>query len=272
MICCCIMACSLGICYRDSYFADAKLTNNPIPFLSFVHPPFMCTIALVTTPYYAHTPSKQSLKGGNSGSPVVHEETGLAIGIHTHGGCSKSGGANSGTKIYGSSTLLGHISTMTKTCTKDSDCDDKVVCNGTLRRERERACPVVSILFVLTIIALRTFLRFRPIVEQVWRYVILREYAQQAHPSMEMVVRRSNQPRLRHPNQRRNQPDLRQPNRPRQCQRPNHRLRHLRRCNLPLSQQHLRRNQCNKSRELFHRSCLKRVHISQPRHLYETVR
>jgi hypothetical protein len=92
----------------------------------------------VTTPYYAHTPSKQSLKGGNSGSPVVHEETGLAIGIHTHGGCSNSGGANSGTKIYGSSTLLGHISTLTKTCTKDSDCDDKVVCNGKwIQIERE---------------------------------------------------------------------------------------------------------------------------------------
>jgi hypothetical protein len=35
--------------------------------------------------------------GGNSGSPVIHEPTGVAIGIHTHGGCSSTGGANNGT-------------------------------------------------------------------------------------------------------------------------------------------------------------------------------
>jgi hypothetical protein len=38
--------------------------------------------------------------GGNSGSPVVVEQTGLAIGIHTNGGCLPSGdGLNSGTAI-----------------------------------------------------------------------------------------------------------------------------------------------------------------------------
>ncbi len=37
--------------------------------------------------------------GGNSGSPVIDESTGLAIGIHTHGGCGSSGGENSGTAI-----------------------------------------------------------------------------------------------------------------------------------------------------------------------------
>ncbi len=35
-------------------------------------------------------------EGGNSGSPVIHEQSGSAIGIHTHGGCSSSSG-NSGT-------------------------------------------------------------------------------------------------------------------------------------------------------------------------------
>lgn len=37
--------------------------------------------------------------GGNSGSPVIHEPTGNAIGIHTHGGCGASApiGQNSGT-------------------------------------------------------------------------------------------------------------------------------------------------------------------------------
>ncbi|MEM9381832.1 MAG: trypsin-like serine protease [Planctomycetota bacterium] len=35
--------------------------------------------------------------GGNSGSPVIWEENGAAVGIHTHGGCSSGGGQNSGT-------------------------------------------------------------------------------------------------------------------------------------------------------------------------------
>ena len=35
-------------------------------------------------------------EGGNSGSPVIHEPSGDAIGIHTHGGCGASSG-NSGT-------------------------------------------------------------------------------------------------------------------------------------------------------------------------------
>lgn len=37
--------------------------------------------------------------GGNSGSPVILESTGDAIGIHTHGGCSSTGGSNSGTHL-----------------------------------------------------------------------------------------------------------------------------------------------------------------------------
>jgi len=37
--------------------------------------------------------------GGNSGSPVIDESTGLAIGIHTHAGCGSGGGANNGTAI-----------------------------------------------------------------------------------------------------------------------------------------------------------------------------
>ena len=35
--------------------------------------------------------------GGNSGSPVIFDPTGEAIGIHTHGGCDQFGGQNSGT-------------------------------------------------------------------------------------------------------------------------------------------------------------------------------
>jgi V8-like Glu-specific endopeptidase len=37
--------------------------------------------------------------GGNSGSAVLNETTGLAIGIHTHGGCSSGGGSNQGSSL-----------------------------------------------------------------------------------------------------------------------------------------------------------------------------
>jgi V8-like Glu-specific endopeptidase len=37
--------------------------------------------------------------GGNSGSPIIDETTGNAIGIHTHGGCNEIGGRNSGTGV-----------------------------------------------------------------------------------------------------------------------------------------------------------------------------
>jgi hypothetical protein len=39
--------------------------------------------------------------GGNSGGPVIHENTGDVIGIHTHGGCSTSGStsSNKGTRV-----------------------------------------------------------------------------------------------------------------------------------------------------------------------------
>ena len=37
--------------------------------------------------------------GGNSGSPVIRESDGKALGIHTHGGCTSTGGANSGTSL-----------------------------------------------------------------------------------------------------------------------------------------------------------------------------
>ncbi|MCB1281710.1 MAG: hypothetical protein KDB18_09320, partial [Salinibacterium sp.] len=37
--------------------------------------------------------------GGNSGSAVEDETTGLTIGIHTHAGCNSTGGANNGTAV-----------------------------------------------------------------------------------------------------------------------------------------------------------------------------
>lgn len=38
-------------------------------------------------------------EGGNSGGPVIHEETGRSIGIHTHAGCNSTGGSNQGTAL-----------------------------------------------------------------------------------------------------------------------------------------------------------------------------
>lgn len=54
-----------------------------------------------TGPYSSSTSTKiyyvTDTEGGNSGSPILDENTGYAIGVHTNGGCSSSGGANSGT-------------------------------------------------------------------------------------------------------------------------------------------------------------------------------
>jgi V8-like Glu-specific endopeptidase len=37
--------------------------------------------------------------GGSSGSPIIWESTGFAIGVHTNGGCTTTGGANAGTSF-----------------------------------------------------------------------------------------------------------------------------------------------------------------------------
>ncbi|MEZ6235611.1 MAG: GC-type dockerin domain-anchored protein [Phycisphaerales bacterium] len=47
-----------------------------------------------TTPSYV-----TDTTGGNSGSPIIDENTGMAIGIHGYGGCTSTGGSNSGTTI-----------------------------------------------------------------------------------------------------------------------------------------------------------------------------
>ncbi|MCU0332727.1 MAG: T9SS type A sorting domain-containing protein [Ignavibacteriaceae bacterium] len=38
--------------------------------------------------------------GGNSGSPVIDALTNVAVGVHTHGGCTSSGGNNNGTSFF----------------------------------------------------------------------------------------------------------------------------------------------------------------------------
>lgn len=75
------------------------------------------------------TLSHEYTQGGNSGSPVIHEETGHAIGIHTHGGCSATGGSNTGTRID-VPALAAEIDFMLQDCTTDADCDDGNAANG----------------------------------------------------------------------------------------------------------------------------------------------
>jgi len=53
--------------------------------------------------------------GGNSGSPVIWEQTGQAVGIHTHGGCTSTGGANNGTS-YTNSGLQAFLAAPTGVC------------------------------------------------------------------------------------------------------------------------------------------------------------
>ena len=39
-------------------------------------------------------------EGGNSGSPVINETNGVAVGVHTNAGCTSGGGFNTGTSTF----------------------------------------------------------------------------------------------------------------------------------------------------------------------------
>jgi len=54
--------------------------------------------------------------GGSSGSAVIHEATGAVVGIHTHGGCTSSGGSNSGTSMLNSALLQAWTDTVDCSC------------------------------------------------------------------------------------------------------------------------------------------------------------
>lgn len=66
---------------------------------------------------------------GNSGSPVIDDTTGLAIGVHTHGGCSATGGANGGTAITYSNlqnALANPRGVCVNPCPADLTCDGEL--------------------------------------------------------------------------------------------------------------------------------------------------
>ena len=67
--------------------------------------------------------------GGNSGSPVIDESTGSAIGVHTHGGCNNVGG-NHGTGVSNGGWQAA-LANPKGVCDPVGDCDECVAdCNG----------------------------------------------------------------------------------------------------------------------------------------------
>jgi V8-like Glu-specific endopeptidase len=70
-------------------------TSSPVsPTWNQVQKTHADALTLIASTYLRYIPDTT---GGNSGSPVLHENTGLAIGIHTHAGCTSGG--NQGTRI-----------------------------------------------------------------------------------------------------------------------------------------------------------------------------
>jgi len=59
--------------------------------------------------------------GGNSGSPVIDESTGQAIGVHTHGGCNNVGG-NHGTGVANAGWQAA-LANPTGVCATEDGCD-----------------------------------------------------------------------------------------------------------------------------------------------------
>ena len=66
---------------------------------------------------------------GNSGSPVIDDASGQAIGVHTHGGCSSDGGANGGTAIV-SPNLQNALANPLGVC--ENPCPADLTCDGDL--------------------------------------------------------------------------------------------------------------------------------------------
>ena len=66
--------------------------------------------------------------GGNSGSPVIDESTGMAIGVHTHGGCNNTGG-NHGTGVSHAG-WQNALANPQGVCEPDGPCDCAADCTG----------------------------------------------------------------------------------------------------------------------------------------------
>lgn len=71
----------------------------------------------VNESYFLYRANSQ---GGNSGGPIIADGTTLTLGIHTNGGCTSSGGSNSGTSFENDS-LENAISAFTGTAVRFTD-------------------------------------------------------------------------------------------------------------------------------------------------------
>ena len=67
-------------------------SNDPLNMVQKTHVGSLAVVAGTSLFYVVDS------TGGNSGGPIIHENTGAAIGIHTHGGCDILGN-NAGTRI-----------------------------------------------------------------------------------------------------------------------------------------------------------------------------
>lgn len=68
--------------------------------------------------------------GGNSGSPIIDESTGMAIGVHTHGGCNTNGG-NHGTGVSHAGWQAA-LANPKGVCAADCACDADINGDGSL--------------------------------------------------------------------------------------------------------------------------------------------
>ena len=71
-------------------------STSPRNFLYLVQKTHVGPMHTIQSTYVRY---RTDTTGGNSGSPVIHENTGKVVGVHTHGGCTVSGGANYGTRV-----------------------------------------------------------------------------------------------------------------------------------------------------------------------------
>ncbi len=108
---------------------DIRVTGHGVTG-SGVDPTWFRAQKTHTGPFVEFTGSRlryaMDTTSGNSGSPVIDDTTGLAIGVHTHGGCSSSGGSNSGTAVTHSDlqdALSNPLGICINPCPADIDCD-----------------------------------------------------------------------------------------------------------------------------------------------------
>jgi V8-like Glu-specific endopeptidase len=86
-----VPAAPAGVAIRITGYSHSSQPTLSLTQLSHVGP--LAQIGATSLCYETDT------SGGNAGSPILEESSGDVIGISTHGGCTSTGGCNSGTRI-----------------------------------------------------------------------------------------------------------------------------------------------------------------------------